>query len=147
MNSLEYRRVPIRPGAGTTGPSREMDIAKHVKRAAWIASAVFLIFHWHLYTLPTHSPYVYCAAISLLLFMATFGYIVLSIRLTYGYSPAAPGHARWRHYAPRATQVMSIAAFVFYCFACISLYGRLGLIIFPGMAVVCFGASCLLSYL
>ena len=143
MDSLEYRRVPEHAVRNTDECST--DPLKHLKRASWISSALFFSWYWRLHNVP-RNIYAYFATASLLVFLSSFLYIVYSIRSQYGYS-SAPSHNRWKHYAPRAMLVMSISSFLFYGFASVAYYMVHGILIFPGMIIVCYGASCLLSYL
>jgi hypothetical protein len=150
MNSLEYRRVPTRPGLTqanhTQTTSSSFDWLQLIKRISWLASALVLVRRWELYIIPRNMYSVF-ATLSLISFLTSFSYIVLNIRRQYGYSDFAPPHNRWKHYSPRAVEVMSVSSLMFYGFASFAFYGRLGLLVFPGMAVVCYGSCCMLSYL
>ena len=144
MNSLEYRRLSSRPERQPLNGA--IDWIKLLKRLSWLAASLFLIERWQLHHIPRNC-YAACAIVALIVFISTFSYIVIDIRRQFGYSESAPSHGRWKHYAPRAVVVMSVSSFLFFCFAVVAFYHRLGLIAFPGIAMICYGFSCMLSYL
>lgn len=115
----------------------------------WMLAGAFLAVHWRLPQRIPSNTYSLCATIALAVFLVSFLYALIGIRCAFGppWSSSAPTHDRWKNYCPNAILVLSVSSFVFYWFACFAYYGQMGVIVFPGFALICFGGSCALSYL
>ena len=148
MNSLEYKRVPrINDDNQRADADTSKDYMQFLNRMSWFAAACFLIWYWQMLTVFEWTVYMYSAWASLIVFIGSFAYIIVSLKASFGWSHPIPPHRRWKNYAPKGVLVMSISSFIFYWFAAFAYYNRLGLISFPGVMVICYGFSGLLSYI